>query len=98
MLIQTLQSGQIMVAGLHGPDFIPLGGEGLSGIAFHPHIHQNRLSVFVEGQAARVVVIVIVVVVSGLYGQTKRAVPGNEKADAGIKNIPVNQFFPTFRR
>ena len=80
-----------MVAGLHGPDFIPMGGEGLFRVAFHPDVHQNRPSVFVQRNAAGVVMVVAVVVVSCLYRKAEGAVPCQKQPYAGIVYVLVNR-------
>ena len=90
MLILPVDGRQIVKTGLHGPDFVSLRRKGLSCVALHTDIYKQRLSVFVKSQASCVVVIVIIVVISGLHCQTESFVAGNEKPDAGVKNIPVN--------
>lgn len=34
-----------MVAGLHGPDFVAPGGEGLLRIGFHTDIYEDRVPI-----------------------------------------------------
>lgn len=42
LLHNSIYSGQIVIAGLHCPDFIAPGGKGLFGVALHAYVDQER--------------------------------------------------------
>ena len=56
-------------------------------IGFHSDISKERLSVFINGEASRIIVIVAVIIIPGFYSQTETAVSCNKKAGTGIENI-----------
>lgn len=67
--ILPIECGEVVVAGLHRPDLVPLRGEGLSSITLNANVRKYRLPILVERQASRVVVIVVVVIVTSLDGE-----------------------------
>lgn len=87
VLIQPVDGGKVMVAGLHGPDFVSAGGERLCAVALHTDVRENRAAVFVQCQASGVVVVVVIVVVACLDGKTERVIPADKQPDARIENI-----------
>lgn len=68
------EGGQVVIPGLHGPDIVTVGREGLLRVRFHTGVDEERLSVLVNGEAANVVVVMAVVVVSALHGEIEAAV------------------------
>ena len=81
--------GQVMVGGLHGPDFITLRGKSFFRVAFHTHINEQGEAVFVDDKASGVVVAVAFAVTACFYSQKINIVPGDEKPCAGIVNVRV---------
>ena len=73
-----------MPCALHRPDLIPLGAEGLLGVAFHSDIDQERSAVLVYSNAAGIVVIVAVAVGAELCTQHPATLPRGIDAHAGI--------------
>ena len=80
-----------MVAGLHRPDLVPLRGEGLSSITLHANVRKYRLSILVERQASRVVVIVVVVIVTRLDGEGEQRASCDKETDARIIDVSRRQ-------
>ena len=78
---------QVVPAGLHGPDLIPPGGEGLAGVAAHAHVDQQRAAVLVQRHAAGVVVVVAVVVAARLGAQGIGAAAAGQHAHAGVPDV-----------
>ena len=93
LFIQPIQGGKVMVAGLHGPDFIALRGKGFCTVAFHADICQNGGTVLIQSQAAGIIMVVVIVIIPGFYRKAQAVSPGNKKSDAGIENILAGQLF-----
>ena len=83
-LLHTVKGRQIVPCALHGPDLIPLGAEGLFGVALHSDIDEKRSSVLVHGNAAGIVVVVAVAVGAKLCTQHPTALPRGVDAHAGV--------------
>ena len=81
------KAGQVVPAGLHGPDLVPLGAEGLFAVGLHPHVDEQRLAVLVEGYAAGVVVVVAVGVAAGLEPCHKGTGPADPQSHAGVPHV-----------
>ena len=73
-----------MPCALHGPDLIPLGAEGLLGVALHSDIDQERFAVLVYRDTAGIVVVVAVAVGAKLCTQHPAALPCGIDAHTGI--------------
>ena len=74
-LLHAVKGGQIVPCALHGPDLIPLGAEGLLGVALHSDIDQERSAVLVHGNTAGIVVVVAVAVGTELCAKHPAALP-----------------------
>ena len=83
-LLDAVKSGQVVPCALHRPDLIPLGAEGLLGVALHPDIDEKRSAVLVYGDAAGIVVVVAVAVGAELCTQHPAALPRGIDAHAGV--------------
>ena len=83
-LLHTVKGRQIVPCALHGPNFIPLGAEGLLGVALHSDIDEKRSSVLVHGNAAGIVVVVAVAVGAELCTQHPAALPCGIDAHTGV--------------
>ena len=82
-----------MPCALHRPDLIPLGAEGLLGVAFHPDIDQEWSAVLVHGNAAGIVVVVAVAVGAELCAQHPAVLPRGIDAHTGVphrRRVPGN--------
>lgn len=82
-----VELGQVVPAGLHRPDLIPLGAERLFAVGLHADVDQQRSAVPVERHAAHIVVVVAVGVAAGLAAQCIGTAAADENADAGIPDI-----------
>ena len=76
-----------MPAGLHGPDFVPVGAESLFAVGLHPHVDEQRLAVFVQGHAAGVIVVVTVGIAARLDARHKGTGPADPQPYAGIPYV-----------
>ena len=83
-LLHAVKGRQIVPCALHRPDLIPLGAEGLFGVALHSDIDQERSAVLVYSNAAGIVVIVAVAVGAELCTQHPATLPRGIDAHAGI--------------
>lgn len=50
--ILPIECGEVVVAGLHRPDFVSLRGEGFSSITLHADVRKHRLPILIERQAS----------------------------------------------
>ena len=82
-----VELGQVVPAGLHRPDLIPLGAERLFAVGLHADVDQQRSAVPVERYAAHIVVVVAVGVAAGLAAQCIGPAAADENADAGVPDI-----------
>ena len=83
-LLHPVKGRQVMPAALHGPDLVPLGTEGLLGIALHPHIDQERPAIFIHRDAAGIVVVMAVPIGAHLCPQDPCPLPGGIDPHTGV--------------
>ena len=83
-LLHAVKGGQVVPRALHGPDLVPLGAEGLLGVALHPDVDKERPAVLIHRDAAGIVMVVAVAVGAKLCAQHPVALPCGVDAHTGV--------------
>ena len=96
MLLNAIQHGQVVVAGLHSPDLISVfGGEGESGVHTAAHVNENGAVTFKDDDVAYVIMIVAFFIMTALCGTEPAARPqkSNLKRRQDIHILRLEIFF-----